>query len=139
MWACVGFAVLAGLVWLLVWRLDPNLRRGREYEAELATREPVSDEELVSRYFATCALDSEVPVRVRRVFAKHMAYPTQKLLPDDDLEFFWAELDMVELVEELESGFGIVITQADTERTPCTIRAVSLLVASKRSTTSCRD
>jgi|SRR5665213_1757834 len=138
MWGCVGLAILiavfwllAALIWLLAWQLDPDLRRGREYAEELTIRKPLSDAEMIRQYFAADNIDPEVPAQVRRVFAKYTEYSVEKLLPDDDLAFFWAELDMVELIEELESGFGFKITSADLKRTPCTIRAASHLVASK--------
>jgi hypothetical protein len=136
--ALVGFAALMAVVWLLMWWLDPDLRRGRKYEAELAIREPLSDEAMIRQYFAADDIDPEVPAQVRRVFAKHTEYPAEKLLPDDDLAFFWADLDMAELIEELESGFGFTITSAETKRTPCTIRAASHLVASKAGRTKRR-
>ena len=131
MWTYVGLASLAVVVCLLVWWLDPNLRRQREYEAELKDREPLSDTDMVARYFVETDVPAEVPGQVRRVFARYMEYPADKLLPDDDLAFFWAELDMAELVEELESEFEITITQAEAEQTPCSIWAVSMMVARK--------
>jgi hypothetical protein len=131
MWTYVGLASLAVVVCLLMWWLDPNLRRQRKYEAELKDREPLPDEEMMTRYFATDDGPSKVPAQVRRVFARHMEYPPDKLLPDDDLAFFWAELDTAELIEELESEFKITISQAEAEQTPCSIWAVSLMVARK--------
>ncbi len=128
MWEYIGVAVL---VLVLLWRLDPNLRRFRQFDHELAAREPLPDAEWVARYFATDDVPPHIPPQVRRVFAKQMCYPAEKLLPDDDFALFWAELDMADLIEELESEFGIVLSISDTERIPCTIRAVSLLVASK--------
>jgi len=143
MWGCVGFAILIAvfwllfaIIWLLAWRLDPDLQRGREYEEELAIRKPLSDAEMIRQYFAADTIDPEVPVKVRRLFAKYTEYPVEKLLPDDDLGFFWADMDMVELIEELESGFDFKITSADLKRTPCTIRAASQLVASKTGRTN---
>jgi hypothetical protein len=114
-----------------MWWLDPNLRRGWEFEAELTEREPVPDAEMVARFFAADSVAPEVPSEVRQIFARYMEYPAEKLLPDDDFAFFWVELDMIDLIEELESRFGISISKPEAERTPCTIRAVSLLVTSK--------
>lgn len=68
---------------------------------------------------------------MRRLFAKHTGYPAEKLRPDDDLVFFWADLDVAELLRELEATFGIVLTDAEVERTRRTTRAVALPVASK--------
>jgi hypothetical protein len=51
-WECVGFVPLAVGGLLLMWWLDSNRRRGREFEAGLVARQPLSDAEMVSRYFA---------------------------------------------------------------------------------------
>ena len=58
--------------------------------------------------------------------------PPEKMLPNDDLMFFWYDLDMIEPIRDLEQEFGIVITQSDMNSvTACTIQAVSQLVADK--------
>lgn len=135
MWSCLGiavFAVAVGVGMFLWWLLDPNEQRGRAFEAEMVARSPLTDAELVSRYFAGGELATQVPIAVRRIFAEHTTYPAEKLLPDDDLTFFWAELDAAEMIGELESAFGVTFSAAEVERTPCTIRAVSRLVASKQ-------
>lgn len=112
------------------WNYDARMRR--RYEAEFATREQVNDDELFRRFFDSGETAPDVPGEVRRTFAKYMGYPAQKLLPDDDLSFFWAEMDMADLIRELETAFGIEITGEDAANTPCTIRAVTSLVTSKR-------
>jgi len=135
-WQFFGFAALIVVGGALAWWLDPYLRQCRKFKSELAAREPLSDSEMISQSFAASDIAAEVSARVRLLFAKHMAYPSEKLRPDDDLTFFWFELDMAPLIEELESGFAIKFAPEETERTPCTIRAVSLLVASKTCRTS---
>lgn len=45
---------------MLLYLLDPDFRRARRYKAELATREPLADAELVAWYFA----DGEVAPKV---------------------------------------------------------------------------
>ena len=132
MWGCVILLAVFAVVSVLVWLLDPNLRRGREFTAELATREPVADDDLFGRHFSPAETGPEVPGRVRRVFTRHMGYPAEKLLPDDDLSFFWNEADAVDLIRDLEREFGIEITVADVATLQsCTIRAVAHLVSRK--------
>ena len=126
----VAVLVLVVLL-LLLWRFDPDQRRFRRFDSQLANREPLPDAELVARFFATDSVPPKIPPQVRLLFASHMGYPAEKLLADDDFALLWAELDLVELIEELESGFSIDLSNSDVERTPFTIRAVSLLVASK--------
>ena len=128
-WGYIGFAAAVVVVWRLVWWLDPDLRRDRKFETELLARELLTDDGMISRYYASDNVAPEVPAKVRRLFAKYMDYPAEKLLPDDDLTFFWVEQDMVELIKELESEFGITITDTLANQTSCTIRAVSQLVA----------
>jgi acyl carrier protein len=116
--------------------LHRDARQARRYEAELAARDPISDDGLFRQCFGAGEVAPDVPGQVRRVFAKHMDYPAEKMLPDDDLRFFWADLDMVELIRELEAAFGIEITDEDAERTACTIRAVAQTVSRKIGHTS---
>jgi hypothetical protein len=125
------FVVLAILVVVmpLWWWLDPSRRRAVAFNAELVAREPLSDNDMLSRYFALDDVSPDIPGEVRRVFAEHTGYVAEKLLPDDDLNAFWADIDQSDLIKELESFFGITFKKADVERTPCTIRAVSMLVA----------
>src|SRR5438105_3762683 len=107
------FLALLPVIAVLVWFIGDH--REREYLAELATRELVSEEELFCRYFVDGESAPDVPGRVRRVFAQNTGYPEYKILPDDDLTFFWFELDMIPLIRDLEREFGIEITDADAE------------------------
>jgi hypothetical protein len=69
--------------------LHPDARKTRRYEAELAVREPmISDEELYRRFFTSGEIAPDLPGRVRRAFARHMGYPADKMMADDDLRFF---------------------------------------------------
>lgn len=112
---------------LLVWWLDPL----RWYEKKLAARDSLSDESMIEQYFATGSVPHNVPGKVRQIFAKHMAYPVEKLLPDDDLNVFWTDFDMSEIIDEFRETFQIEIADADCERTRCTIRSVSELIVNK--------
>lgn len=129
------FAVPAviGLAWLVAY-FHPDAIRARRYEAELAERESVNDRALFSRFFSASEVTPDIPGRVRAAFAKHMGYPAEKMLPDDDLLFFWNELDMLPLILDIEEAFRLEITDADAATVPvCTIRAVSMLVERLRS------
>jgi hypothetical protein len=110
----------------------PHARSARRYEADLFSREPIGDRELFRRYFAPGEVADDVPGRVRRVFAKHMSYSADRMQPNDDLTFFWAELDLVDLVRDLDREFGIKIAAADVATlTACTIRAFVMLVSGR--------
>ena len=126
--ACVGFAIIVAVIVLLVYLFDENLRRGRAFKKELAARPQISDNEMMSRYFAVDEVAPDVPGKVRRIFAENMRYPAEKLLPDDDFAFFWFGLDATDFVKELESAFGITFSDKEMEQTSCTIRAASALV-----------
>jgi hypothetical protein len=136
-WYWAGLLLLIAVVAVLVGLLDPNLRRGRDYAKKLAAREAVTEDELFVRYFDENDVTPDVPGRVRMLFAKHMGYRADKMLPDDDLMFFWYDLDMIELVRDLEREFGIAISDADLEGVSgCNVRAVSRLVSGKTGRTS---
>jgi acyl carrier protein len=132
----MGWAIAALLAVLFVWVVlfHPDERRRRQYESLLASREPVTDEQLSQQFFNAGEIAPEIPGAIRTIFAKHMSYHAVKMLPDDDLNFYWNEIDMVDLVREVESRFGISISDLDAEHCRCTIRSVSMLVQSKYAT-----
>jgi hypothetical protein len=137
MWNWFGFLALFIAVTAIVWFFHPGIRRERQFKAELAARESISDEELFRHYFASNGVAPDVPGRVRRIFAKHTQYPADKLLPDDDLMFVWHEMDSTDLVRDVDREFGIEITGAEAESVPhCSIRAVTELVSRKTSKAS---
>jgi acyl carrier protein len=127
------FALLAALSVLFAW-FHPDERRERQYKSLLVSREPVTDGQLTQQFFNAGEIASEIPGAIRSIFAKHMSYPAVKMLPDDDLNFYWNEIDMVDLVREVESRFGIFISDLDAKHCRCTIRSVSMLVESKCAT-----
>lgn len=105
----------AAVVWFL---LDSNERRHRKFSAELRTRNPVPDGEMVARYFQDDQGSHDVCIKVRQILAAETMHRAEKLLPDDDLTFFWEELDAAEFVGRLESEFLVTLTPADFNRTP---------------------
>jgi acyl carrier protein len=131
-WVLIPFAIIAVALFAIVWFFDPEMRRTREYEAQLKTRRPLPDLEMISLYFASDEIDPGVPGLVRRLFAKFMNYPAEKLLPDDDFtNYIWADIDLYDLAKDLESEFGITIKSSDADWTAFTIRATSLMIAKK--------
>ena len=127
MWACLGFVLFFIAAAFLFWLLDPDQRRRRAYEDELAARMPVTDNEWADRYFSEREM-VDISLRVRRLFAEQTGYPADQLLPDDDFAFIFVEMNAAELLETLENEYEIVISRADAEATPPTIRCVSELV-----------
>lgn len=120
------------LAFLLLVLLDADFRRERAFALEMRSRKPLEDAELVNRYYPTDSSAGAVAVEVRRIFASNTGYATKKLLPDDDLSFFWAEMDALELFLQLESTFQIKISEADAAHTPCTIHAVTQFIVRYR-------
>jgi hypothetical protein len=131
-WLYIAIAVLVCFVLVVIFLLDTSLQREREFMDVLDSRVPLTDVTMVKQYFATDNVDPQLPPAVRRIFAKHMQYPAEKLLPDDDFAFYWEELEAVHMVREIETHFGVTLSYAAVEATPCTIRAMSMLVASKQ-------
>jgi hypothetical protein len=128
--AWIGLPVFAGVGAVLLY-LSPNVRDERRYKATMASRNAVDDEELFGRYFGPDEVAANIPGLVRQIIAKEMGYPAEKMLPDDDLMFYWAEVDGIYLIREIEEMFGVEISQADAEQTMMTIRGISGLVHKK--------
>lgn len=126
-WIPLAIVVLVLVVWL-----HPDERAERAYKQLIAGRKPIDDDELL-KYFEPEEVAPDIPGSIRAMFARHMDYPAEKMLPDDDLRFYWNEIDAIDIVREIEAHFGIVITDQDTEQVRCcSIRSVSKLVQSKR-------
>jgi acyl carrier protein len=117
-----------GAVFVLVYCFEPNLCAQRCYERQLKEREGVDDQDLLESYFSTEEMDPDIPGRVRGILAKQMGCTPEKMLPDDDLTFFWDDVDGIDLILELEDQFGMKINETDAERTAYTIREISRLV-----------
>jgi acyl carrier protein len=117
-----------GVACMLAFFFEPNLCAQRCYERQLKEREPVDDQELLESYFSTEEIDCDIPGRVRGILAKQMGYTPEKMLPDDDLTFFWDDIDSIGLILELEDQFGIKINDTDAEQSAFTIREISRLV-----------
>jgi acyl carrier protein len=127
MWTVVGLIGVIAAVGILTWWFDPL----RHFEANMAARESLTDSAMFATFFEREAIPSEIPIRIRQILAKHMEYDATKLRPDDDLNVYWNEFDMIDVFNELEAGFGITINNRDAEGTTCTIRSISHLVFSK--------
>ena len=131
MWEfAAAFAVLV-FGCLLFWLVDPGERRWRAFERQMRARKPTNNEELAARYFADEGIAAEIPRGVRQIFAEQMGYDAVKMLPDDELGFYWNELDAVDLICEIENQFGVYFSDVDLEGASCTIRDVVRIVARK--------
>jgi hypothetical protein len=123
-WAVIVFAVLAALLLAL---FHPDERRQKSFEQQLADRHPVNDSEVHQRFFGP-DVPAAVPGSIRQILARHMEYPADKILPDEDLIFFWREMDLVYVFNDLEKEFHIHITQSDVEDCKCSVRSFVDLV-----------
>jgi hypothetical protein len=126
--ACVGVGVLLPVLCVVAILIEcQSWREEREFEARLAAREPMSDEEMLSRFFEVGEVLPEVPGPVRRALADFCDYPAEKLQPDDDLGVSWAyrEVDMADFFEGLEEEFGIKLVGAEEQGLPFSIRGLS--------------
>ena len=137
MWsfAFLIFVVIAAM--MISW-LHPKFRllrkqeaEIRKHEAEIFAREPLPDDEMFARYFQSDEVAPHVPKVVRRVLARALDFTAEKILPDDDLTPFLVEVEAIYWIEELETFFGVSLTDEDDEETICSIRSVSRLVSQK--------
>src|SRR5688572_16708518 len=97
-WNIIIAIVVLIALGMLVWRFDPL----RKYEKLLFERQPLSDNEMIQRDFSSSTIAGTIAPRVREIFAKYMQYVAEKIHPDDDLQVYWHEFDMGEMVAEIE-------------------------------------
>lgn len=123
-WIYFLLIIAIAAAWML---LDPDTQQQRYFEKLLVERDPVDDVTLHRRYFDS-KMAFDIPGRVRRVLATHMDYPAEEMLPDDDLMFYWRELDLTYVFQDLERDFKIRIDHTDLKHRACTVRGFSELV-----------
>jgi acyl carrier protein len=115
---------------LLAWALDADCRAERRFFADLKLRPPVSDQELVTRYFGS-QMPPEIPIRTRRILEQQFGFPVDRLLPDDDFMKLYEDLDLNNMALAFEEEFGLTLQNEDLERSNLTLRTLSELVATK--------
>lgn len=130
MWPWIGFGLFTLLVGFLAFWFGN--RRMRALRTTIGRRTAISDEEVVARYFPDGEMTVEVLSFVRQMFATIIGVSSDRLLPDDDLTFFFEELDMVEDFKEWEQKFEIKIDDADAVATKGTLRGIAKLIKDSR-------
>lgn len=130
MWT-FAFLIFVGIGAMMISRLRPKFRRLRKYEAEIIARESLPDDEMFARYFQNDEVAPHVPKVVRRVLARALKITAEKMLPDDDLLPFLVEVEAIYWIEELETFFGVSLTDEADSETICSIRSVSRIVSQK--------
>lgn len=91
----------------------------RRLDAVLAGRTPLAPEEFFTRYFEERGFDRDMVLRIRKIFAENISLDLSRLSATDDfsreLQFLWKydSLADVEIVLDLETEFGITISDAD--------------------------
>jgi hypothetical protein len=132
--------IVVTIGFLLVWWLDPTLRWLREFKAELKARKSLADDEFYEKFFANQSIPAHIPIRLRQTFANHMAYPAEKLLPDDDLSTYWHDLDAADIIREIQVECGVTFTDADLEQIRVvSIRELTKCILEKQANTACRQ
>lgn len=124
--------LLIGVVYfaLLAWALDADNRAERRFFADLKLRPPVSDHELVTRYFGS-QIPPEIPIRIRRILEEQFGFPVDRLLPDDDFMKLYADLDLSNMASEFENEFDLTLENEELESCNPTLRGLSELVAER--------
>jgi acyl carrier protein len=130
--AAIFSILVAALIFWLAWKYDWFLDAGeREFNEAYRSRKPLSDDAMIELYFQDSPIDPNVAITVRKITAEQLQYERERLLPDDDFMFVFAEVDAIEFIMELEEAFDIEIPDSDSSKTPPTIRAMAELVRRK--------
>ena len=104
----VGIVALSVLAtWISLW---PH----RKFQRELAERESLDDTEFFKQFYANTDISAHLVRRLRSIYCKQLGIEVGKLRPLDHHPML-AELDSTELMEEIESEFGVSISDKDAE------------------------
>lgn len=91
----------------------------RRLDAVFVGRTPLTPEGFFTRYFEERGFDRDMVLRIRKIFAENISLDLSRLSATDDfsreLQFIWKydSLADVEIVLDLETEFGITISDAE--------------------------
>jgi acyl carrier protein len=100
----------------------------RKFYAEYRARAPISDEEMIAKFFYDVTIAPTIPARVRHVFGRELGLEPERILPDDDFMQIYAEFDLGEIVLEVEEEFGICIENDIASTMKGSVRDIAVLV-----------
>jgi acyl carrier protein len=110
----------------LLWPSE-EWRFHRDYE----TRSLLTDEQMIREYFSETNIDPQIPIRIRRIFGHQLQLDSERLRPGDDFAAIYADLDFVEMFDEIEEEFGIAISNEELSAINGTILSLSELIQRK--------
>ena len=106
--AAVVFGGVAYLTWL-------SFAADRSFNRTLKSRSPMDDEAFIECFYASTDVPSNIPLRLRPLYAECFGIDPTLLRPTDRPPII-DELDTVDLVRDIEFEFGISIPDEDAER-----------------------
>ncbi len=102
------FAVVTIVTWLSFW---PE----RRFRREIAERESLDDARFLQEFYADRQIPSDIPLRLRPIYCKFFEIEVGKLRPQDRPPEI-VELDTVDLIRDIETEFGVKISDEDAEQ-----------------------
>ena len=127
--------------WLTSFAKMEQQQKLQKLEQVFAGREPLDDSQLWSGYFQQYGVAPDTVAKVRRILTEILQADLSRIRDADDfskeLAFFWSfdSLADVEIVQALEKGFDIIISDAEAEAMK-TLRDIVLGVHAKITTPS---
>lgn len=105
----------------------------RRLDAVFAGRTPLTPGEFFTRYFEKRGYDRDLVLRIRKIFAENISLDLSRLSATDDfsreLQFLWKydSLADVEIVLDLETEFGITISDVEATRMTTLLAVVEVV------------
>lgn len=105
----------------------------RRLDAVFAGRTPLTPEEFFTRYFEERGFDRDLVLHIHKIFAENISLDLSRLSAIDDfsreLQFLWNydSLADVEIVLDLETEFGIAISDAEATRMTSLLAVVEVV------------
>jgi hypothetical protein len=120
----VAILVIATIAtWISFW---PD----RKFRREMASREPLDDTEFFTQFYADSDVPPEIIRRLRPMYCKSFDVEVAKLRPHDRPPLL-ADLDLVHFMEDIETEFGVSISDIDAERIDGSFDSIARYLASQ--------
>jgi hypothetical protein len=119
------FAIATMATWISFW---PERKFRREYEQ----RESLADTQFFNKFYAETNVPAHIACRLRPIYCKFFDLEVGKLRPQDRPPEY-VELDLVDLVQDIETEFGVKISDDDAEQIDGSFDSIARYLATCRS------
>ena len=101
----------------------------RKYAEECDTRQPLTDDEFLEKYYSGKDFSADIPIRLRRLLSRVLG--AHKVIPSDNVFDIYQDVDFMEIVYEVGEEFDMGISVDEASKCDGTFDSLVRLLVEK--------